>query len=165
MITERPSSVSPPPTPAKKARVDLPSPDPPTAINPSEMASQAQPAESSATNHLSNKSRTIDEHTDMTTLTDQEIMRLMEGMNDTEDVMTRVCPMCPHSLRIPSPSSVQLRTDGKVAVDQCTRPARGDQGGVQARLGAGAEEAGVVGAERVGSGVASKRGWGLLLPL
>jgi ubiquitin thioesterase protein OTUB1 len=34
--------------------------------------------------------RVIDENTDMSTLTDQEIMRLMEGMNHNEDVMSKV---------------------------------------------------------------------------
>jgi ubiquitin thioesterase protein OTUB1 len=35
--------------------------------------------------------RVIDENTDMSTLTDQEIMRLMEGMDHNEDVMSKVC--------------------------------------------------------------------------
>ena len=34
--------------------------------------------------------RVIDENTDMSTLTDQEIMKLMEGMNHNEDVMSKV---------------------------------------------------------------------------
>jgi hypothetical protein len=34
--------------------------------------------------------RVIDENTDMSTLTDQEIMRLMEGMDHNEDVMSKV---------------------------------------------------------------------------
>ena len=34
--------------------------------------------------------RVIDENTDMSTLTDQEIMRLLEGMDHTEDVMSKV---------------------------------------------------------------------------
>ena len=34
--------------------------------------------------------RVIDENTDMTTLTDQEIMKLMDGMNHQEDVMSKV---------------------------------------------------------------------------
>lgn len=34
--------------------------------------------------------RIIDENTDMSTLTDQEIMRLMEGMDHNEDVMSKV---------------------------------------------------------------------------
>lgn len=93
---DHPRSNSPPPTPAKKARVELPDPEaaqpnPPTSGE--EMASQPPgPAENSAP-------RTIDENTDMTTLTDQEIMRLMEGMDHTEDVMARVCSL-------PSPSFV-----------------------------------------------------------
>jgi ubiquitin thioesterase protein OTUB1 len=36
--------------------------------------------------------RVIDENTDMSTLTDQEIMRLMEGMDHNEDVMSKVSP-------------------------------------------------------------------------
>ena len=34
--------------------------------------------------------RVIDENTDMSTLTDQEIMRLMEGMDHNNDVMSKV---------------------------------------------------------------------------
>jgi ubiquitin thioesterase protein OTUB1 len=37
--------------------------------------------------------RVIDENTDMSTLTDQEIMRLMEGMDHNEDVMSKVRPV------------------------------------------------------------------------
>lgn len=39
--------------------------------------------------------RVIDENTDMSTLTDQEIMRLMEGMDHNEDVMSKVCLLLP----------------------------------------------------------------------
>lgn len=34
--------------------------------------------------------RVIDENTDLSTLTDQEIMRLMEGMDHNEDAMSKV---------------------------------------------------------------------------
>jgi len=34
--------------------------------------------------------RVIDENTDMSTLTDQEIMRLMEGMDHNNDAMSKV---------------------------------------------------------------------------
>lgn len=44
--------------------------------------------------------RVIDENTDMSTLTDQEIMRLMEGMDHNEDVMSKAC-----SPSTPSPGS------------------------------------------------------------
>ena len=40
--------------------------------------------------------RVVDEHTDMTTLTDQEIMRLMEGMGQ-EDVQSKVSTLSPLS--------------------------------------------------------------------
>ena len=43
-----------------------------------------------ATPEPAHTTRTIDENTDLSTLTDQEIMRLMEGMDHTEQVMTRV---------------------------------------------------------------------------
>jgi ubiquitin thioesterase protein OTUB1 len=36
--------------------------------------------------------RVIDENTDMSTLTDQEIMRLMEGMGHNDDAMSKVSP-------------------------------------------------------------------------
>jgi ubiquitin thioesterase protein OTUB1 len=45
--------------------------------------------------------RVIDENTDMSTLTDQEIMRLMEGMNHNEDVMSK--------FRLLPPLSSELR--------------------------------------------------------
>jgi hypothetical protein len=41
--------------------------------------------------------RVIDENTDMSTLTDQEIMRLMEGMNHNDDVMSKVRLLLPLS--------------------------------------------------------------------
>ncbi len=86
---------SPPPTPAKKARVDLldPTYEPEQvgSASTSEMASQP-PVVTSETSATTSGPRKIDENTDMTTLTDQEIMRLMEGMDHTEDVMTRVRP-------------------------------------------------------------------------
>lgn len=34
--------------------------------------------------------RVIDENTDLSTLTDQEIMRLMEGMDHNEDALSKV---------------------------------------------------------------------------
>jgi len=40
--------------------------------------------------------RVIDENTDMSTLTDQEIMRLMEGMDHNEDVMSKVRILLPY---------------------------------------------------------------------
>lgn len=53
-----------------------PDPPPPAAADD---ASTSQPAP-----------RVIDENTDLSTLTDQEIMRLTEGMDHTEDVMSKV---------------------------------------------------------------------------
>jgi hypothetical protein len=43
--------------------------------------------------------RVIDENTDMTTLTDQEIMRLMEGMGHAQDAMTKVSRAGVHAHR------------------------------------------------------------------
>jgi ubiquitin thioesterase protein OTUB1 len=51
-------------------------------------AQQDQPTDNAATQDP--PPRVIDENTDMSTLTDQEIMRLMEGMNHNEDVMSKV---------------------------------------------------------------------------
>ena len=51
-------------------------------------AQQDQPTDGVATQDA--PPRVIDENTDMSTLTDQEIMRLMEGMNHNEDVMSKV---------------------------------------------------------------------------
>jgi hypothetical protein len=51
-------------------------------------AQQDQPTDNAATQDA--PPRVIDENTDMSTLTDQEIMRLMEGMNHNEDVMSKV---------------------------------------------------------------------------
>jgi hypothetical protein len=51
-------------------------------------AQQDQPTDAVATQDP--PPRVIDENTDMSTLTDQEIMRLMEGMNHNEDVMSKV---------------------------------------------------------------------------
>jgi ubiquitin thioesterase protein OTUB1 len=48
--------------------------------------------------------RIIDENTDMSTLTDQEIMRLMEGMDHNEDVMSKVRLSSPLS---PVPRSME----------------------------------------------------------
>lgn len=57
--------------------------------------------------------RVIDENTDMSTLTDQEIMRLMEGMDHNEDVMSKVClhrgpTLYQHTDDMPSRSSAHL---------------------------------------------------------
>jgi len=79
----------------KESRVDLldPTYEPEQvgSASTSEMASQP-PVVTSETSATTSGPRKIDENTDMTTLTDQEIMRLMEGMDHTEDVMTRVRP-------------------------------------------------------------------------
>ncbi|GFZ48670.1 hypothetical protein JCM24511_06419 [Saitozyma sp. JCM 24511] len=44
--------------------------------------------------------RVIDENTDMTTLTDQEIMRLMEGMGHAQDAMTKPLISTPVPLKV-----------------------------------------------------------------
>jgi ubiquitin thioesterase protein OTUB1 len=62
-------------------------------------AQQDQPTDNAAAQDA--PPRVIDENTDMSTLTDQEIMRLMEGMNHNEDVMSKV--------RLYFPLSIDLR--------------------------------------------------------
>ena len=57
------------------------------------MSSSTNPASSGAQDDASTQQaapRVIDENTDLSTLTDQEIMRLMEGMDHNEDVMSKV---------------------------------------------------------------------------
>ncbi len=85
---EHSRSASPPHNSAKKPKVDETSPI--AEVQPvtnGEMSEPPRPPEPSAA------PRTIDENTDLTTLTDQEIMRLMEGMDHTEVVLTRVSPL------------------------------------------------------------------------
>jgi hypothetical protein len=58
-----------------------------TSANPSVQAGPS--ANDDAATHQA-PPRVIDENTDMSTLTDQEIMRLMEGMDHTENVLDKV---------------------------------------------------------------------------
>lgn len=92
----------PDPPPPKKARTELstmpadPIPSDPTGTAvphdvPPE-SSEVQPEVPPGGNAEASQAapRVIDENTDMTTLTDQEIMRLMEGMGHAQDAMTKV---------------------------------------------------------------------------
>lgn len=57
------------------------------------MSAPTQAGQGGAQDHAATQQaapRVIDENTDMSTLTDQEIMRLMEGMDHNEDVMSKV---------------------------------------------------------------------------
>jgi hypothetical protein len=62
-----------------------------TSSNPSV---QAVPAANDDAATYQAPPRVIDENTDMSTLTDQEIMRLMEGMDHTENVLDKVGLSC-----------------------------------------------------------------------
>lgn len=92
----------PDPPPPKKARTELSEmPAVPDASDPtgtavphdvppesSEVRPEVPPGGNAETSGTT--PRVIDENTDMTTLTDQEIMRLMEGMGHAQDAMTKV---------------------------------------------------------------------------
>lgn len=100
--------------------------------------------------------RVIDENTDMSTLTDQEIMKLVEGMGQ-EDVTNKV-------------QSHLTCTLGDQAADMAATyqrpcPSSGHPRRIPERLGAGLEETGLASGARLGPSLASKRGWRLFLPM
>jgi len=67
--------------------------------------------------------RVIDENTDMSTLTDQEIMRLMEGMDHNNDAMNKV-----RYLYDQKPMEVDVDGADTSAIDQSTNTIDGDSG-------------------------------------
>lgn len=71
-------------TPAKKSKSEATATM--TAVQPKPASPPAQPEESPA--------RVIDENTDMSTLTDQEIMNLMENMENQGNTSDKVCSDC-----------------------------------------------------------------------
>lgn len=80
----------------------------PSSAQASDAAASVTFAEDAAT--AQPPPRVIDENTDMSTLTDQEIMKLMEGMDHTEDVLTKVCTLTgsSRSFVLSSPSHLHL---------------------------------------------------------
>lgn len=131
-------------SPRPAAASPAPAPPPPTPPAPeSEFAKSARAAASAGMQY----EREIDEHTDLGSLTDQEISRLMEGMQG--DVLKQV-------------GGVGQLTP---AADHRSRPALGGQEGVPPRVQDGAQEAGVVGGARLGPGLACARRRRLFLPM
>lgn len=123
----------------------VPRTDDPAPRNAAPTAAQDQP-------------RVIDENTDLSTLTDQEIMRLMENAaHSTEDVTSKV--------RLNRVESSQYILTAPPAPDQFGRAITGDPERIRERVAAGRQKAGLATGARMGSGLARTRRRRLLLSL
>ena len=141
--------------PLESATPAVPPPQPDTTA--ADVTEEAHPkfADDAATR--STPPRVIDENTDMTTLTDHEIMQLMEGIGE-EDVVSKVGSH--HTTR-----GMMMADWSFIAPDQRARPAQCHSRRIQEWLERGFEEDRLVAGEWVGSGLESERGRRLFLPV
>jgi hypothetical protein len=128
--------------------------------NTAQNAQQQQPPAPAAPVQADPAPRVIDENTDMTTLTDQEIMKLMEGMDHQNAVLDKVS----YELRLPSATRVHS-SRYRLAFDQLAGAPERHKGRIQVWLDRSGQEDRLATIAWLGSSLASSRRWGLFLQM